>query len=76
MFTVNLHYVKNDDDVMGQKFPLQTFITDDVDKLLRELWALFTNDVSGINRVVILHHAMDHERLTEADVGQMPREFL
>jgi hypothetical protein len=31
--------------------------------------------MSGINKIVILNHEMDKDRLKEADVGQAPQDM-
>jgi hypothetical protein len=72
-FTVNLHGVRNDDDTINNMFPLNTFVTDDPCVLLRELGKLFSNDMSGINKIVILDESMG--KLSEAWVGQNRREL-
>ncbi len=69
-FTVNLHYIENDADTVGAKFPLNTFTTDSRYLLLAELERLLYNEQSGINKIEIFDHHFDKERLSQADVGQ------
>lgn len=71
-YTINAHYVKNDADSMGHKFPLNTYETDSPEKVLDCIRGWLYNNESGINKVVVLNHKMDKERLKEADVGQAP----
>lgn len=72
-FTVNLHGVRDDDDKINNMFPLNTFVTDNPAALLEELKKLFANDMSGINKIVILDESMG--KLSEAWVGQNRREL-
>lgn len=74
-YTINIHYVKNNADSLGAIFPLQTYVTDNPEKVLECLRGLLYNDMSGINKVVFLNHEMDDERLKEADVGQAPQDM-
>lgn len=63
-YTINMHYVKNDDS-LGINFPLNSYETSDPEKVLDCIRGLLFNEQSGINRVVILNG-----RLKEAEVGQ------
>jgi len=74
-YTINAHYVKNDADSIGQIFPLNTYETDDPEKVLECIRGWLFNEQSGINKVVVLNHKMDNERLKEADVGQAPMDL-
>jgi len=74
-YTINMHYVKNNADSLGDTFPLQTYVTNDPEKVLKCIRGLLFNDLSGINKVVLLNHEMDKERLKEADVGQAPQDM-
>ncbi len=74
-FVVNLHYVYGDDDTVGNKFPVQTFITDCQVKLLAELQKLFSNDLSGVNKIVIFDRSHNFDELSEVNVGQAPRDL-
>jgi hypothetical protein len=50
-----MHHVKNDDDSLGMKFPLNSYETSDPEKVLDCIRGLLFNELSGINRVVILN---------------------
>lgn len=69
-YTINAHYVNDDNDSLGMKFPLNTYETDDPEKVLECIRGWLLNSQSGVNRVVVFNHKMDNKRLKEADVGQ------
>lgn len=75
-FVGNLHHVGAAADVVGNQFPLQTFTTDDPEKVLDELRKLLNNPISGINKIVLFDRIHDRgDSLPESHVGQSPLDL-
>ncbi len=82
-FTINCHHVKLLSGTAssppyesggGNHSPLQTYKTDDVEKVLECLLRLFINNQSGINKIVIVDNAMGPIPSLER-AGQSPQEL-
>lgn len=66
-YTVNAFHVASDDDSVGRQFPLNTYKTDHLGKVLEAVSNMLTNPISGINKISIIEG--DDK---EAHVGMAP----
>ena len=72
-FTINCHHVTSDTDTVGQCHPYNTYVTNKSHDALEVLRRLFDNEMSGVNRIVVLDAKHNVQPLSEAYVGQAPQ---